>query len=34
MVLRCIDDLRSGARFPLSCLRYVETDPIAAAKLA
>jgi 8-oxo-dGTP pyrophosphatase MutT (NUDIX family) len=34
MVLRCIDDLRSGARFPLSCLRYVETDPLAAAKLA
>jgi 8-oxo-dGTP pyrophosphatase MutT (NUDIX family) len=34
MVLRCIDDLQSGARFPLSCLRYVETDPIAAAKLA
>jgi 8-oxo-dGTP pyrophosphatase MutT (NUDIX family) len=34
MVLRCIDDLRSGARFPLSCLRYVETDPITPAKLA
>jgi 8-oxo-dGTP pyrophosphatase MutT (NUDIX family) len=34
MVLRCIDDLRAGARFPLSCLRYVATDPIAAAKLA
>jgi 8-oxo-dGTP pyrophosphatase MutT (NUDIX family) len=34
MVLRCIDDLRAGARFPLSCLRYVEADPIAATKLA
>jgi 8-oxo-dGTP pyrophosphatase MutT (NUDIX family) len=34
MVLRCIDDLRGGARFPLSCLRYIETDPFAAAKLA
>lgn len=29
MVLRCIDDLRNGARFPLSCLRYVEADSIA-----
>jgi hypothetical protein len=34
MVLRCIDDLCSGARFPLDCLRYIETDPLAAAKLA
>jgi 8-oxo-dGTP pyrophosphatase MutT (NUDIX family) len=34
MVLRCIDDLRNGARFPLSCLRYVETDPIVAAQRA
>ena len=33
MVLRCIDDLRNGARFPLTCLRYVEADPPAAAKL-
>jgi 8-oxo-dGTP pyrophosphatase MutT (NUDIX family) len=34
MVLRCIDDLCNGARFPLSCLRYVETDPLATTKLA
>ena len=34
MVLRCIDDLRNGARFPLSCLRYVETGSITAAQPA
>jgi 8-oxo-dGTP pyrophosphatase MutT (NUDIX family) len=34
MVLRCIDDFRNGARFPLTCLRYVETDPLAIANLA
>jgi 8-oxo-dGTP pyrophosphatase MutT (NUDIX family) len=33
MVLRCIDDLRNGARFPLSCLRYVDTDSLATEKL-
>jgi hypothetical protein len=31
--LRCIDDLRNGARFPLSCLRYVDTDSLATEKL-
>ena len=34
MVLRCIDDLRNGARFPLNCLRYVEADSIATVTLA
>ena len=34
MVLRCIDDLRNGARFPLTCLRDVETESIATAKRA
>jgi 8-oxo-dGTP pyrophosphatase MutT (NUDIX family) len=34
MVLRCIDDLRNGARFPLSCLRHVEVDSLATVKLA
>ena len=32
MVLRCIDDLRNGARFPLSCMRHVETDPSAVRR--
>ena len=32
MVLRCIDDLCDGARFPLSCLRHLETDPSAPVR--
>lgn len=34
LVLRCIDDFRRGARFPLDCLQHLATAPLAAARSA
>jgi len=34
LVLRCIDDFRGGASFPLECLRHVAPEELATARLA